>query len=52
MDEYAKVIGDEATNEDYSRIAMHFDSSGNHFKAGEFFMRASDYSEVHMHALL
>ena len=50
MDEYAKVIGDEATVEDYARIALHFESSGNHFKAGKFFSQAKHYSEVfHKH---
>lgn len=46
MDEYAEVIGNEASNEDYVRIAMYFESLGNHFKAGQFFMRGKHHSEV------
>ena len=47
MDEYAKVIGDEATTEDYTRIALHFENSRNHFKAGKFFFLARHYLEVY-----
>ena len=46
MDDYAEVIGDEATIDDYIRIALHFERSGCHFKAGKFFYQARHYSEV------
>ena len=46
MDDYAEVIGDEATNDDYIRIALHFERSRCHFKAGKFFYQARHYSEV------
>lgn len=46
MDEYAEVIGGEATIEDYTRIALHFERSRSHFKAGKFFYQARHYSEV------
>lgn len=51
MDEYAEVIGDEATIEDYTRIALHFENSRNHFKAGKFFFLARHYSEV-LHGII
>ena len=46
MDEYAEVVGHEASNEDYMRIATYFSSLGNHFKAGQFFIRGKYFSEV------
>lgn len=52
MDEYAEVIGSEAMDEDYARIAVHFENIGNHFKAGHFFMRGKKYSEVHMNGMI
>lgn len=46
MEQYAEAIGDDATLEDYLRIATHFQRSGDHFKAGQFFFKAKDYSKV------
>ena len=46
MDEYAEVIGNEASTEDYVRIARYFESLGNHFKAGQFFVKSRQHLEV------
>ena len=51
MDEYAEILGDEATIEDYAKIALHFECSRNHFKAGKFFYQARHYSEV-LHSII
>ena len=46
MEQYAEVIGSDATREDYLRVASHFHKTGEHFKAGQFFLRAKDYAKV------
>ena len=46
MEQYAEVIGLDATGEDYIRIASHFKKMGEHFKAGQFYLRAKDYAKV------
>ena len=46
MEEYASVIGDSATTEDYLQIAHHFEQVKNHFKSGLFFMKAKAYKQV------
>ena len=46
MDEYAEVIGNEASFEDYCRIAEFFESTNNHFKAGQFFLKGRHYTKV------
>ena len=46
MDDYAEVIGNEASKEDYTKIATHFESLGNHYKAGQFFAKGGRHSEV------
>ena len=51
MEEYASVIGDSATTEDYLQIAHHFEQVKNHFKSGLFFMKAKAYKEVCFTAL-
>lgn len=49
MEQYAEVIGSDATKEDYLRIASHFQRTGENFKAGQFFLRAKDYAKVCNH---
>ena len=51
MEQYAEVIGSDATEEDYLRIASHFQRTGENFKAGQFFLRAKDYVKVCNHYL-
>ena len=51
MEQYAEVIGSDATTEDYLRIASHFQRTGENFKAGQFFLRAKDYAKVCNHYL-
>lgn len=46
MEQYAEAVGSGATEEDYRRIAGHFQRTGDHFRAGQFFLRAKDFSEV------
>ncbi len=40
------MIGSDASREDYLRIASHFQGTGNHFKAGHFFLKAKEYAKV------
>ena len=46
MEQYAEVVGDDASQEDYLRIAIYFQNNGDHFRAGRFFNKASDYVKV------
>ena len=46
MEAYAEVVGSEAGKEDFLRIASHFQKKGDHFKAGQFFLRAKEYAKV------
>lgn len=46
MDQYAEVIGNEASVDDYLRMASHFKKNNNHFKAGHFFFKAGVYDKV------
>ena len=46
MEQYAEIIGDDASSDDYSKIATHFENIGDHFKAGTFFLLAKKYEKV------
>lgn len=46
MDQYAEIIGENATAEDYHKIAAHFDNAGDHYKAGKFFFASKEYDQV------
>lgn len=46
MEQYAEVIGEDASVEDYARIANHFRKCNEHFKAGQFFYRGGNYEKV------
>ena len=46
MDQYAEIIGESASAEDYQKIALYFDNSGDHFKCGKFFFASKQYEEV------
>ena len=46
MDQYAEVIGEEASVEDYLRMAAHFKKNNEHLKAGQFFFKAKEYDKV------
>lgn len=49
MDQYAELIGENASTEDYHKIAAHFENSGDHYKAGNFFFAAKQFDEVNWH---
>ena len=51
MDQYADVISDNATVEDYRRISSYYQRTGHHFKAGTFFLKAKDYEQALFHFL-
>lgn len=51
MDQYAEVVGDNASLEDYKKIATHYQRTGNHYKAGSFFLKAEEYAEALSHFL-
>ncbi len=46
MDQYAEVIGNDASVDDYLRMASHFRENNEHFKAGEFFFKAEMFNKV------
>eukprot|EP00051_Salpingoeca_urceolata_P033288 m.20040 g.20040 ORF g.20040 m.20040 type:complete len:1352 (-) comp6065_c0_seq2:172-4227(-) len=51
MDIYAQVVGDGANTDDYSSIATHFESSGNHLEAGRFFAKSGQHAKALKHLL-
>ena len=46
MDHYAEVIGDDASLEDYLRVATYFEKNEKHFKAGVFYFKASQFAKA------
>lgn len=46
MDQYAEIIGKNASTEDYHKIAAHFENCGDHYKAGKFFFACELYDQV------
>lgn len=46
MEEYTEVVGNDANREDYLRIAAHFQTMVDHFRAGQFFHKAGEYTMV------
>ena len=46
MDQYAEIIGNNASVDDYRKIAGHFENSGDLYKAGNFFFASQDYDKV------
>ena len=46
MDEYAEVIGDNGSIEDYLKIASYYHKSNSHFKTGVFYLKGQEYSKV------
>lgn len=46
MEQYAEIIGEGASSDDYYKIATHFDNAGDHFKAGKFYFAAKHYEKV------
>lgn len=52
MEQYAEVVGNDASCEDYLRIAAYFQKNVDHFRAGQFFHKAGDYVKALDHFLL
>jgi hypothetical protein len=50
MDQYAEIVGENASSEDYHKIAAHYEDAGDHYKAGKFFFASKQYDKVHMDA--
>ena len=46
MEQYAEVVGEDASREDFLRIAAHFQKNVDHFRAGQFFLKAREYAQV------
>lgn len=46
MEQYAEIIGEDASPEDYFKIASHFESIGDHYKAGNFYFASKHYDKV------
>ena len=51
MAQYADIIGDDATPEDYTAIAKHYESQGKPLQCGNFFFKAGDYAKA-LHYLI
>ena len=50
MEVYAEIVGDQATDEDFLSIALHFESENNHLMAGKFFLKCGKYHKVCLNA--
>ena len=48
---YAEVVGEDASREDYLRIAAHFQKKVDHLKAGQFFHKAGEYAKARNYTL-
>ena len=46
MEQYAHVIGNVASREEYLKIAAYFQKAADHLQAGQFFFRAGEYNKV------
>jgi len=46
MEEYATIIGDTASPQDYLKIAHHFEGKGDFFMSGKFYYLAKEYTKV------
>lgn len=46
MELYADILGDDASVEDYTSLALHFDNEKNPFLAGKFYYKAGQYGKV------
>ena len=44
MEQYAEIIGDSATADDYTSIAVYFENKNDHFLAGKFFYLAGKFN--------
>jgi len=51
MEVYAEIVGDQATDEDFLSIALHFESENNHLMAGKFFLKCGKYHKALKHLL-
>ncbi|XP_031560697.1 WD repeat-containing protein 19-like [Actinia tenebrosa] len=51
MEQYADIIGDDATKEDYSSIAMYFENQKQYFLAGKFYLKAIQHAKALKHFL-
>lgn len=51
MEQYADIIGDDAVADDYASIALYFENQKQHFLAGKFFLKATQYSKALKHFL-
>lgn len=43
MEQYAEIIGENATPEDYNSIAFYFENKNEHFLAGKFFYLSGNW---------
>ena len=46
MEQYAEIIGDNATPDDYNSIALYFENKNDYFLAGKFFYLAGMSSAI------
>ena len=46
MEQYAEIIGENATAEDYNSIALYFENKNQHFLAGKFFYLSGELFSV------
>ncbi|XP_066931056.1 WD repeat-containing protein 19-like isoform X2 [Clytia hemisphaerica] len=51
MEQYAEIIGDQATQEDNNSIAVYFENKRKYLLAGKFFMFAGQYQKALSHLL-
>ena len=51
MEQYAFVIGNAASRDEYFKIATYFQKVADHLQAGQFFFRAGEYNKVKINSV-
>eukprot|EP00118_Oscarella_pearsei_P011922 m.83949 g.83949 ORF g.83949 m.83949 type:complete len:1349 (+) comp36373_c0_seq7:62-4108(+) len=49
MEQYAEIIGDDASEEEYLEIGRHFEGQKQHYNAGRFYLKAKQYAKALNH---
>ncbi|XP_065839406.1 WD repeat-containing protein 19-like isoform X2 [Oscarella lobularis] len=49
MEQYAEIIGDDASEDDYLSIALYFEKQKQHYDAGRFYFKAKQHAKALKH---
>ena len=51
MNVYAMVVGDTASQDDFSKMGAHFEKKGDAFEAGRAYLKSGEFKKVHTFSL-